>query len=67
MEALRGQLQPQVASADSLYPLSDDTVSQFGAVAFAAEVTKIQMTEFSGHDFLSGVGGGLIGEVAVAA
>ena len=41
-------------------------VSQFGVVAFPAQVPQVKMTQLGGHDLLGGIGGRFIREMAVA-
>ena len=37
---------------------------QFGFVAFAAQMSEIEMAQFGGHDLRGGLGGGLVGKMA---
>ena len=64
---LGGEFEPHVIRADLLQALADDAMCQLGAVALAAQVAEVQMTQVGGHDLLGGIGGGFVGEMAVAA
>ena len=45
----------------------DDAQGEFGAVALAAQVAEVEMTQVSREDFLEGGGGVLVGEMTVPA
>ena len=44
-----------------------DVLSGFGGIAFAAKVRQIKLPQSCGHDMRDGLGGGDVGNVAVAA
>ncbi len=53
--------------ADLLKPLADDAVSQFGAVAVAAEVAQVQVPQLRRDDLFGRLGCGVVRKVSVAA
>ena len=56
-----------VMRVDFLKPFADDPVREFRAIAVAAEVAEIQVTQLSRHNLFGGIGGTVVGEVSVAA
>ena len=56
-----------VVGADLLKARAHDLVGEFGAVAFAAEVTQIQMPQAGGHDLFGGICSVLVGKMPVPA
>lgn len=46
--------------ADGLKTLTHHGMRDVRAIAFAAEMAEIQMTQFGGHDLFGGFGGGFI-------
>jgi hypothetical protein len=63
---LRGETERDVRGAEFLKTLIDDALGKLGFVALAAEVTEIKMAQVSGHDLFGAIGGGFVGEMAVA-
>ena len=64
---LRGDLQADVGGADMVELLGHDVLGEFGLVAFAAQVREVKLLQSGGHDLRDGLGGGGVGDVAVAA
>jgi hypothetical protein len=56
-----------VPGADGLEFFVHDAVGEFGAVALAAEVAEVEVTQFGRHDLGGGLRRGVIGKVSVAA
>ena len=54
---LLGQFDIDVIGADFLQAFVNDAVGENGTIAFAAEVSEIEVAQFGGHDFLGGIGG----------
>jgi hypothetical protein len=55
-----------VCGADVMELFGHDVVREFGPVAFAAQVREVKMLQIGGHDLRGGLGGGGVGEMAVA-
>ncbi|MDB6108688.1 MAG: hypothetical protein JWR69_438 [Pedosphaera sp.] len=66
-DGLGSEFHGDVGGADFCHSLNDHIAGEFGAVAFAAEMAQIEVTQFGGHDFLRGIGGIGVGEMTVAA
>ena len=66
-DVLCGQFQLHVGGADFVKALEHGAVGKVGTVAFAAQVTEVNMDEVGRHDFLRGGGGVVVGKMAVAA
>ena len=64
---MRGEFCGYVVGADLLKARAHDAVREFRAVAFAAKVAEIKVTQTSGHDLFSGIRGVFIGEMSVPA
>ncbi len=64
---LRGEFDVDVAGADLVEARSHHGVGEFGKIALATEVAEVEVAQIGGHDFLGGVGGIAIREMAVAA
>ncbi len=56
-----------MAGPDASQTIIHDAVGQGGPVAFAAQVSKVEMTQLGGHELLRGIGGGFVGEMAMTA
>jgi hypothetical protein len=54
-----------VVGADVLQAIRHDPHGQIGMIALAAQVTEIEVAEFSAHDLLGGIGSGFVGEMAM--
>lgn len=64
---LGSQFESDVIRAESLEPIRHNAHGQIGMIALAAEVTEIQMAQFSAHDLLGCLGGGFVREMTVPA
>jgi hypothetical protein len=53
--------------ADFFHAVLHNLKGELRPIAFAAEVAKVDLLQFCGHDLLSNFSRGLIGEMAVAA
>jgi hypothetical protein len=56
-----------VGGADLVEALVHDVMREFGAIAFAAQMGKVKVAQFGGHDLHSGFGGSFVGKMAVTA
>ena len=54
-------------SAQFLQTVIHDTMGKLRAVALTAEMAEIQMPQIGRHEMFDRVGGGLVGEMSVAA
>ena len=52
--------------ADVMELLGHDVLREFRLVAFAAQVCQVKVAQPGGHDMRGGLGGGEVGEMAVA-
>lgn len=64
---LIGNGELDMGGADLLEAAGHDVAGEAGLVALAAEVGEVEVFELGGHDLGGGVGGGFVGEMAVAA
>ena len=65
-DILAGDLHLDVGGADLVKLLGHDVLREFGFIAFAAQVREVKVAQPVGHDMRGGLGGGEVGEMAVA-
>lgn len=66
-ECLGGELHGNMRGTDFRQPLADHLLGEFRAVAFPAEMAKVDVAQVGRHDFLCGIGGVGVGQMAVPA